>query len=378
MHNEATLDILFITSWYPNKTYPTLGNFVERHARAVATRHRVYVIHPVPVKGALRLEYDLQTEGNLTTCVLYHPAVRPHRLFRMFFYKKAFNRLGISPDLIHLNVLHPAGAIAVKFAKAHGISIVATEHWTGFHDHTHNSLSVSTWSGIRAVAREIHTLCPVTEHLADAMRRRGLEGRYQVIANVVDTTCFYPAESQNDQPFTFLHVSSLYDVHKNISGLLRAFKRVHETNSEVKLRIIGDGNIAPHSAYAASLGLPPGCITFEGASPIEFIAEAMRASHAFVLFSNYENFPCVIAESFASGLPVISTDVGGICEHLTPDHGVLIAPRDENALVKAMRQLIETTKSFDRDRLRAYAEEHFSEQAIARAYDQVYRQVLRQ
>ncbi len=376
MHSESPINVLFIASWFPNKTYPTLGNFVARHARAIAMHHRVFVVHPVPVKGLLKLEYDLQTDGNLTTCILYHPALRPHRLFRMFFYKKAFKHLGFTPDLIHLNVLHPAGVIAVKFAQALGIKIVATEHWTGFHDNTHNALSSVAWQGIRAVARNIHTMCPVTEHLAQAMQRRGLDGRYHVIANVVDTQCFYPAEAPPELPFTFLHVSSLYDVHKNISGLLRAFRRVHAAHPEVKLRIIGDGDVEPHRRYAHSLGLPPGCLTFEGASPIDFIASAMRNAHAFVLFSNYENLPCVIGESFASGVPVISTDVGGISEHLTPDHGFLIAKGDEDALVSAMTKVVNNPNLFNRDVLRNYAENHFSEQAIARAYDHVYRQAL--
>lgn len=376
MKHEAPIEVLFIASWYPNKTYATLGNFVARHAEAIATKHKVTVVHPVPVKGLLKNEYHIETKGQLTTCILYHPPIRPHRLFRLLFYKKAIQQLAIQPQLIHLNVLHPVGSVAVKLARAFHIPIVATEHWTGFHDNTHNALSSRAWSGIRAVARNIHTLCPVTSHLADAMRQRGLHGRYEVIANVVDTNCFCLAKVKTDRKFTFLHVSSLYDVHKNISGLLRAFKQVHARHPDAVLRIIGDGDIEPHRTYADHLGLPPGCLTFEGPEPIERIAQAMRNSDAFVLFSNYENLPCVIGESFASGIPVISTDVGGIREHLTPERGMLIERGDEDALVNAMLRMYANPTQFDPQKLRAYAVDHFSNAAIAEAYDRVYQKAL--
>lgn len=377
MQNEALLKILFISSWYPNKTAPTLGNFVARHAQAIASKHQVFVVHPVPVKGVSHLSYDIQTEGNVTTCILYHPAIRPHRWFRAFFYKKAFQKLNFKPDLIHLNVLHPAGSVAVKFSQELGIPLVATEHWTGFHDQTHNTVGNRTWASIRAVARHINTLCPVTAHLAEAMQKKGLAGDYEVIANVVDTDCFYPAEVTADRPFTFLHVSSLYDVHKNVSGLLRAFKRLHERFPEVVLRIIGDGELAPHRNYAQVLGLPPGCLVWEGASPIEHIASAMRSSDAFVLFSNYENLPCVIGESFASGIPVISTRVGGISEHLNSERGVLIDRGDEDALVAAMTEVYQERSRFDTEALRTYAVRHFSNDAIAEAYHLVYQKALK-
>ena len=41
------MKILFISSWFPNKLEPTNGNFVQRHAEAVALKHDVEILHTI-------------------------------------------------------------------------------------------------------------------------------------------------------------------------------------------------------------------------------------------------------------------------------------------------------------------------------------------
>ena len=103
----------------------------------------------------------------------------------------------------------------------------------------------------------------------------------------------------------------------------------------------------------------------------------MQNADALVLFSRKENFPCVIAEAWASGLPVISTDVGGVSEHLTEKcgRGILIPNEDESALRSALLKL-GTEAKIDPVDIRKYAVDHFSVDAVAYAYDKVYREAL--
>ncbi len=372
-------DILFISSWFPNALSPTLGNFVERHAEAIAAMNRVIVVHTVPDPSRWWPHFEYRAQGDLHIGVLYHPAVRPHRWFRSFFFDFAYRRMSkhvtFTPELVHVNVLHPMGSIAVQWARKLNVPVVATEHWTGYHPNTHNHLSTKQWFNLQKVAAECALLCPVSAHLASAMKTRGLDGEFRVIANVVDTELFtHPAERKSEKHL--LHVSNLLDVHKNVSGILRAFKAARLRDNELFLTVIGEGELAPHRRLAHELGLTEHHVRFEGITPIEGIAQAMQNANALVLFSNYENLPCVIGEAFATGVPVIATRVGGIPEHLDDSRGLLIEPRDEAALAEAMITVTANPERYQAQALRDYAVEHFSRDAIAQAYNAVYLSAL--
>jgi glycosyltransferase involved in cell wall biosynthesis len=78
-----------------------------------------------------------------------------------------------------------------------------------------------------------------------------------------------------------------------------------------------------------------------GMLSLEQVSEKMNAANCFVLFSDYENQPCVILESLASGIPVIATKVGGIPELLNEKRGVLIEKNDSYALLEAMKNVLQ-------------------------------------
>ena len=129
--------------------------------------------------------------------------------------------------------------------------------------------------------------------------------------------------------------------------------------------------------YAASMNLTEPCVSFSGPKNIEEVARGMQMADALILFSRKENFPCVIAEAWATGVPVISTDVGGISEHLTENcgRGILIPNEDESALRSALLKL-GTEAKIDAVDIRKYAVDHFSVEAVSNAFDKVYREAL--
>ena len=67
-------------------------------------------------------------------------------------------------------------------------------------------------------------------------------------------------------------------------------------------------------------------VSFHATKTTNEIADMISSSHGLLMFSNYENFPCVIAESMMSGKPIISSNVNGIPEHVLPEFGVLVNP----------------------------------------------------
>ena len=368
--------ILHIASWYPSSVHGTLGNFVERHVQAISSLNggEVWFAAAVPA-GEVVPANTVRDCGTYKARIFYFRARKPVVWQVTRTLLRAAEDAG-SFDLIHLHVAYPAGRAARKLARRWKIPLALTEHWTAYHAEQRNAVPMWRRLSMRATGRAASAICPVSEDLASSMRAFGIEGRYTVVPNVVDTELFHPAETApKGGTFHVLHISSLRDDQKNISGLLRGVQAALDRCDTLRVSIIGDGDPQPHRAYARELGLDER-VEIAGEITLDEVAERMRASDALLLFSRYENFPCVIPEAWASGIPVLSTDVGGIREHLTPERGALIASEDETALAETLCNWATEGTPSDAADLRQHAESVFSTAAVARAYADVHGEAI--
>jgi glycosyltransferase involved in cell wall biosynthesis len=80
----------------------------------------------------------------------------------------------------------------------------------------------------------------------------------------------------------------------------------------------------------------PDGLEFIPEQPHDNAMRLMAAADVFVLPSHTEGFPNVIIEAMAMGKPIIATQVGAIPEMLSDNCGVLIPPRDTDALQTAL------------------------------------------
>jgi glycosyltransferase involved in cell wall biosynthesis len=96
-----------------------------------------------------------------------------------------------------------------------------------------------------------------------------------------------------------------------------------------------------------------------------------------LLFSNYENFPCVIPEAWSCGIPVLSTNVGGIAEFMNTGNGVLIEPYDMEAFSCELERMLNNLEKFDNRKIRDFARDHFSYKVIGAQFVEVYKQALK-
>ncbi|MFM9004559.1 MAG: glycosyltransferase [Flavobacteriales bacterium] len=370
---SARLNILFTSGWYPSKAHTTVGNFVQRHAEAVATRCNVWVLYVASMsewQGPPRIEEH--REKNVETVIVY---CRPGFFAkRKAFIKGAFHLIrskGIQFNVVHHNVLWPHAWQPRWLHSKFKLPYIITEHWTGYDPiNASKRHPLLLWMS-KFGAKKASFLCPVTLDLQQKMIDFGIHGNYLVVPNVVDTRLFSLAKPDATR-VRFLHVSSLIDGHKNISGILRVWKKVSDRNPTIHLTLGGDGPIESWKQQARSLGIRPDSIDFFGELPWEGIAEKMESSHALVLFSNYENLPCVIVEALACGLPIISTRVGGISEHITRERGILVERGDEEALEHAIETMASGMHTYNPSELRNYALERFSNEAVAEAFEKLY------
>ncbi|MEL6375400.1 MAG: glycosyltransferase family 4 protein [Pseudomonadota bacterium] len=106
--------------------------------------------------------------------------------------------------------------------------------------------------------------------------------------------------------------------------------------------IVGEGPEAgTFHAQATALGLDD-VVTFTGAQP----ARAMfDAAHLFVMPSRAESLPYIVLEAAAAGMPIITTDVGGIPE-ITGTSGTTLVPAgNATALAEAMQRHLDAPAS---------------------------------
>jgi len=204
--------------------------------------------------------------------------------------------------------------------------------------------------------------------------------KVQTITPAVDAELFHPAAAAVDAP-RIIFVGSLNrsEQHKNLRALLAACQRLRASIPDLQLTVVGDGDgRTMYEDVAASLGLED-MTTFAGRLEHDALAEAYRAAAVFVLPSTNDSFPLVITEAMASGLPVISTRVGGIPTLVDDEvNGLLVAPTDTGQLVGALYRVL-TDKDLA-DRLgkagRDKAIQSLSWSSRAEMTDRVFRDVL--
>lgn len=392
--SHSHLKVLNLCRWYPNRYDPMPGLFIRRHAEAVALYTDVSVVYTHVVsqdKAGQNYEIEIEEKNGVRAAKVYYrePGVKFPLWYQaakaLRFFKA--NRLGIkavsdsakSFDLIHVHVLTRLGMMALYFKWRYGIPYVITEHWTRYLDLTRGFKGFFRKWMTRMVVKQAATVTTVSKDLMTAMQSHGLRNKaYRLIYNVVDPVFFETSlRKKNDVNKEFIHVSCFTDEQKNIAGLLRVVKYLSEKRSDFHFTFVGDGDdFGKMKKEAAKLKIPEQRITFTGLLEGKSLAETMARADALVLFSNYENMPVVINESLVLGLPVISTDVGGISEIVNDRNGFLFPKGDEKGLAKALNGFLDHELTFDSDKIRKEAREKFSQKAIGNELLKIYRMAI--
>lgn len=369
------LHILFLSGWYPSRVTPFNGDFVQRHAEAVATKHKVTLIHVITDKNIKRKEYSENLINNVLTKIIYVPkASNPISKFFTFLYTyiNEINAIGHF-DLTHLNIIFPKGIIALYLKIIKNKPYIISEHWSDYQDHLNNSIPFTTKMITKSIVKNATFVCPVTTHLQKSMIHFGLKGNYNPIPNVVNLTNFNIGK-KNNKEFVITHVSGMDDEIKNVSGIINTISKLQKKIPNLKFNLIGNHS-NKFNEKIKNLSLTN--YTIKDNIPNVKVAEYLKKSDVFVLFSNYENLPCVIIESFACGVPVISTNVGGISEYFPKNFGFLIPPKNESELENSILKIYNRETATNKKEMHAYAKKQFSVNSICNSFTKLYLQTLK-
>lgn len=161
----------------------------------------------------------------------------------------------------------------------------------------------------------------------------------EVILNVVDLETFAFKKREKFQP-KFLVNRGLEPMY-NVGCVLKAFQIIQDSYPEAELIVIGSGS-EEKSLRKLSKELDLKNVSFTGVIEHTKMPDYLAKADFLLNASNIDNMPISILEAFSSGLPVISTEAGGIpCIIKDGENGMLVPLNDENSLAKKAIYLIE-------------------------------------
>lgn len=364
------LHILFLCGWYPSRVLPTNGDFIQRHAEAVSLQHKVSVLHIISdANQTQNIEYNSSIINRVSTHIAYIKKTK-NPIKKILLFLKAYKVLLTQInhfDIVHLNKVYPFGIFALHLKWFKKIPFIISEHWSGYLAPQSNDIKRLEKLISKCIAKNATFICPVSFDLKKNMLKIGLTGNYTVIPNVIDTSIFSPTK-RNNKILQILHVSSMDNSIKNITGILNVISKLQNHIDDFKITFIGK-NSSKYTILSQQLDIKN--IDFIDQIPQQKLAEYYQKSDVLVLFSNTETQSCVTLESLACGTPVIATNLKSIAEYLTPNLGILIPVKDEKKLLESLINF-NAKKFASAKEMHNFIDKYYSQKKICSQFSQLY------
>ena len=394
------MNVLMVTSSYPKFPGDVTAPFVESIAHAVAARgHRVDVMlphHPELRRGAdepvrfLPFRYVPRDEWAIWGYAQSLEA--DHRLRRGVYALAPLVALALRSalgarlqelryDVVHVHWLVPNAVMVDDVVRAHGPALVVSLHGS-------DVFMAERLLPARLLARNtLRHAGAVTACSGDLHRRVLALGarppRTHTVPYGVDVHAFAPRPPApelrrrlgvGEDAFLVLALGRLVE-KKGFTYLVEAAART----GGVEVVIAGEGDLrAELEQRARALKAP---VRLVGALAREEMAAALAEADVVVVPSvvdragNVDGLPNALLEGLATGRAVLATQAGGIPDVVAHDvNGLLVAPKDADALAHALRRLIREPQTRERlgQEARRQAVERLSWEAAARRFEECY------
>ena len=383
--------VLWLCSWYPHPGDPYEGDFIQRHAKAVSVYTPLTVFYVSQAGAAVNVNRDWhieqQTDGVNERIIFFRHRKTGIGPFDKFLYNLRYFRVyrkiieeyiskeGI-PDIVHVHIPMKAGMIGRWIKRKWQVPFIISEHSAHYNRESGDNFYSKNFlhrHHVKSVLSEAVIVTNVSETVGQTLKSLFGLTSVRVIPNAVDTTLFNYRHRPIEK-FRFVHVSTLVNRQKNVDGILNAVLLLAGQQRDFELVIVGPVYDELKEKVAA-LKLTP-VVRFAGEISYARVALEMQQASAFVLFSRYENFPCVIIEALCCGLPVISSDTGGIKEAVHEANGILVQSENERQLSEAMKKMMNEYEKYDRGKIAAEAGKLYNYHAIGKKFYELYNEVL--
>ncbi len=293
-------------------------------------------------------------------------------------------------DLVHIHTPFVAHYAAVRFARRHGLPLVATYH-TFFEDYLHHYVPILPRAIGRFLARrftlsqcdDVAALIAPSAPMRDALLAYGVQTPIEVLPTGLPADSFRRGDGarfrerfgiEPGRPIV-LYVGRVAH-EKNIDFLLHMFVRLRERCPEALFVIAGEGPARVHlMSVVQDLQIEPAVRFIGYLERNSELPDCYAAGDAFVFASRTETQGLVLLEAMAQSTPVVSTAELGTRSILTPGCGAFVVPEDEAVFADAVAQALDLATDDPRRRqVRAHAEA-WASQAMARRLMAFYEKV---
>lgn len=331
-------------------------------------RLRILLVGPLPppaggmANQTRQLSELLRSEGAEVELVQTNAAFKPawvgrvpmlRAFFRLLPYLWALWRAAGRNEVMHLMAnsgwsWHLYAAPAIVLARLRGLPVMVNYRGgeaAGFLE--------SSGAVVALTLKRAQALLVPSGFLQAVFAPHGYQA--QIVPNVVDLQRFSPAVAAPAVPHLMVarNLEPLYD---NESAI-RALALVRERHPAARMTVAGSGpELDRLKTLAEALG-QGGAIRFAGRLDRDAMAALYREATVSLNPSLADNMPNSVLESMASGVPVVSTDVGGVPYLLSHEQtGLLVKPKDPAALAAAVLRLLDDAALYQRLRQAGLAE----------------------
>ena len=276
-------------------------------------------------------------------------------------------------DLNHTHFVFPDGLIAYVIKKLTGLPYIITVHGSDVPGYNPDRFTIQhkllfpLWRQV--VQNATHIVSP-SETLLNLMQSQTVRVPITIIPNGLDPLKFQPNREKKNR---ILVVSRMF-ARKGTQYFLQALEKLPGTEG-YEVNIVGEGPyLGSLKHMAESL---PAHVKFWGHlnnnSPE--LRDLFETSRIFVFPSEAENFPNVLLEAMAAGMAIMTTKTTG-CAEVVGDTGILIPPRDAEAILANLVKLMED-ENLCRNlgkAARARLEQRFTWDVVASQYKKLYKE----
>ena len=297
----------------------------------------------------------LRSEGLTVSLVQTNALYRPQwvtglpvirAIFRLIPYLYALWQLAGRCDVMHIMAnsgwsWHLFAAPAVWIAKFRQVPVVV--NYRGGEADTFLAKSARS---VRLTMRQTSALIVPSGFLKAVFTR--FEMPTTIVPNIINIARFSNPAPHRATRRHLLVPRNLEPIYDNETAI-RAFSIVHRSYPDATLTIAGSGPLAESlGALAESLDVSSAVI-FAGRLDRDAMADAYRAADIAINPSLVDNMPNSVLEAMASGIPVVSTNVGGVPFIVKDEQtALLVPPKSPDAMAKAILRLMDDSELSDK------------------------------